>query len=478
VTKFRTRLLITDCSFINNTAPYGGAIANMDSCVSVEISRCVFKGNTATEAGGAIYDTSWSKTAVYNSLIVGNSAPRSSVWHQGTRPAGSATPPRKLIGCTVASNKSTSTSSTDYAVVLNGKDSIENCIFWDNATGSGQQLSPPTGPAFISTNIIQGGMAGSLATITLGPLFKSPGSSSAAPFPATASYDYHLANASPAIDLGLTGITAPAGLNNLDLDDNARTYGPAPDLGAYEQSYCLLPTVRIMPNPVFICLSAEDSVLLTASGGAGAGTYTWIGKGISGGGAIKGSTLWAKDSGIYHVMSYDSASGCRGQASVNVRVIPKMTPVITRTGSVLSVPPVYSSYQWFRNWVLIPGAISNTYTPTTNGVYTIRVMIRAAECTDSASYDMKNVGVGSGATTGIFEGLRIAPNPATGGRFNISLNAKQAVKEVSITITDITGRELLSRQFANPGKSFFEEINLSGAAKGMYFVRIGRMARC
>ncbi|MBS1630933.1 MAG: hypothetical protein JST27_12830, partial [Bacteroidetes bacterium] len=190
-TPHRSRLLITDCTFINNTAPYGGAIANTDSAVSVEISRCIFKGNSATEAGGVIYDTSWSKTSVYNSLFVGNSALRSSVWHQGTRPPGSAAPPRKLIGCTIASNKDSSTSSSDYALVLNGKDSIENCIFWDNATGSGQQISPGTG-SYINNNIIQGGASGSTSTYTVNPLFVSPGSSSSAPFSATSSYDYHL----------------------------------------------------------------------------------------------------------------------------------------------------------------------------------------------------------------------------------------------------------------------------------------------
>lgn len=69
-------------------------------------------------------------------------------------------------------------------------------------------------------------------------------------------------------------------------------------------------------------------------------------------------------------------------------------------------------------------------------------------------------------------GVGLFPNPATDGRFNISLDAKQPMKEVSITISDITGREMMSRQYAHPGKSFFEEFNLSGAARGMYFVRI------
>ncbi|MBS1629927.1 MAG: T9SS type A sorting domain-containing protein [Bacteroidetes bacterium] len=68
--------------------------------------------------------------------------------------------------------------------------------------------------------------------------------------------------------------------------------------------------------------------------------------------------------------------------------------------------------------------------------------------------------------------VSLFPNPATGGRFHLSLDAKQPMKEVSVRISDVTGREVLSRQFSNPGKRLFEEMNLSGAAPGMYFVRI------
>jgi len=84
-------------------------------------------------------------------------------------------------------------------------------------------------------------------------------------------------------------------------------------------------------------------------------------------------------------------------------------------------------------------------------------------------FDLLPVGVSELSN---IRGIGLFPNPATDGRFNISLDAKQAIKEIAVTVTDITGREVLSRQYANPGSSFFEEINLSGAARGMYFVRI------
>ncbi len=81
------------------------------------------------------------------------------------------------------------------------------------------------------------------------------------------------------------------------------------------------------------------------------------------------------------------------------------------------------------------------------------------------------------ATTGVeaeggITSFGLFPNPATGGRFNVSFDAKQAIREASVTVTDAAGRQVYSKTYLGVGASFFREVNLSGAAPGVYFVKV------
>lgn len=64
------------------------------------------------------------------------------------------------------------------------------------------------------------------------------------------------------------------------------------------------------------------------------------------------------------------------------------------------------------------------------------------------------------------------PNPCTDGYFNISFDTKQSMKEVSIKVSDATGRQVYARSYAGTGTSFFKEVDIRGAAKGLYFVKV------
>ena len=62
---------VSDCLFIGNSAPMGGAIYDEDGLHSV--SGCVFYGNSA-ESGGAFYENAWGPSEFHHCTFVANSA--------------------------------------------------------------------------------------------------------------------------------------------------------------------------------------------------------------------------------------------------------------------------------------------------------------------------------------------------------------------------------------------------------------------
>jgi hypothetical protein len=64
------------------------------------------------------------------------------------------------------------------------------------------------------------------------------------------------------------------------------------------------------------------------------------------------------------------------------------------------------------------------------------------------------------------------PNPATDGHFNVSFDAGQAVKTATVTVTNVTGQRVLRQAYSPAGNSFFKEIDMGAAAKGIYFVEV------
>ncbi len=67
--------------------------------------------------------------------------------------------------------------------------------------------------------------------------------------------------------------------------------------------------------------------------------------------------------------------------------------------------------------------------------------------------------------------LAIYPNP-NNGFFNVSFSAASTIRQLDITVRDITGRILVQKSFTGVSGNFKQEIDLSNEAKGMYFVEI------
>jgi len=67
------------------------------------------------------------------------------------------------------------------------------------------------------------------------------------------------------------------------------------------------------------------------------------------------------------------------------------------------------------------------------------------------------------------ENLMMYPNPSD-GKFKVSFSSQHVIKNLEISITNMTGQQVFAKSYTNSNGEFNTEIDLSGAARGVYFV--------
>jgi len=133
-------------------------------------------------------------------------------------------------------------------------------------------------------------------------------------------------------------------------------------------------------------------------------------------------------------------------------------PVISAAGSILIVNPVATSYQWYLNGTLIPGATAQAYPVTQPGVYTV-VTHGAGSCEGiSAGYTVTNVGINE-ISSDIF---KLYPNP-NNGLFTLET---ALFLGTDIIIYDVLGRQVYQKQLLINKES----IDMSGTTNGTYYL--------
>ena len=224
-------------------------------------------------------------------------------------------------------------------------------------------------------------------------------------------------------------------------------------------------TVSIIPAPPAVITAAGpvtfcqgDEVILNANRGNNL-SYQWSYNGL----AVTGATsfnLTAALSGVYTVTIFDGACPATSTA-VTVTVNPFPAAVITVTSGVDMSTGVFTSYQWYRNGVLIPGATAQNYSATQDGYYGV-VVTDAAGCSATSSIqritalDISNVG-------GAILPVMIWPNP-TEGMLHI-----EAARPVNIAITSMDGKLLVGADKATT-------VDISQLPQGLYLIRIADAA--
>jgi hypothetical protein len=212
-------------------------------------------------------------------------------------------------------------------------------------------------------------------------------------------------------------------------------------------------------NPSASFCSGHSTVLTTNIAGITGAVYQWADNGV----IIPSATAPTYDANMTGVFSCSvTVSGGSGTCVAvtppyTVTVFPLPSPVASFNGVALVTASVYTSYQWYRNYVAVPGATSDTWTPVTNGSYMVDVDSNG--CPGYSNAVLYTGFINAGVAPVNPASIHIFPNPASNV---VHVESPVAVRAV---ITGIEGKAYIDQQNA-------KDINIAGLANGLYLILI------
>ncbi|MBX7155004.1 MAG: T9SS type A sorting domain-containing protein, partial [Bacteriodetes bacterium] len=178
-------------------------------------------------------------------------------------------------------------------------------------------------------------------------------------------------------------------------------------------------------------------------------------------------TITISVSGSYTVKVTNSG-GCTAVSSPTVVTVnpTPAKPIITEVNKQLT-SSASNGYQWIAGTTDIPGATQQTYAPSTNGKYRVRVKnSNGCESTSDAYDFITNSVIEDGETAG----LTLQPNPASESiTFSITTEREE---EVEVTILNLTGQEVLHINMGNQSGRIGKTMELENMASGVYTLRL------
>ncbi len=151
--------------------------------------------------------------------------------------------------------------------------------------------------------------------------------------------------------------------------------------------------------------------------------------------------------------------------TITVNAIPA-TPVITANGAVLT-SSASTGNQWYLNSAIVPNAISQTYTATQNGNYTVIVTVSGCSSTASAAVNVINAGIDQSNNNYFFS---VYPNPNE-GNFNVSFNvASKATYKLELRNT--LGQLVYNETLTDFSGSYSKQMDVSQFGKGIYLISL------
>ena len=177
--------------------------------------------------------------------------------------------------------------------------------------------------------------------------------------------------------------------------------------------------------------------------------------------APSGNNTWTT-SGTYTDILTNSL-GCDSTITINLTIVdlPDTMVTVSQNTDTLMANLAGATYQWLdcdNGYMPVAGATNQMFVPSNNSNYAVAVTMNG--CTDTSGCHA----VMPVSTFGIFtQSITLYPNPTLG---QIQLDLGQVYKEITIQITDVSGKVVQNRHF-NGQQLIQLELN---QAAGVYFI--------
>ncbi len=225
------------------------------------------------------------------------------------------------------------------------------------------------------------------------------------------------------------------------------------------------------PGPGTTTLTAPPGAFIVKLG-CGDTTSAYLSVTACGSYTLNGKTYTAD--GIYtQILPNANASGCDSTIILDLKFSPPDPPVITVNKYVLGTTQIYTSYQWIKDRVVIPGATDPTYLVTENADYQVSITNDKGCANISAIYTVNNVGIDD--LYGIGRQISIYPNPVHTG--HVTIKSAPGLNGGTVRFFNLLGQTMDT--YANLYGDVFT-FDISTYANGIYLAEVteaGRRAR-
>ena len=233
------------------------------------------------------------------------------------------------------------------------------------------------------------------------------------------------------------------GIYSIEVENSSGCVGTA--------NYCFSPVTLTASGPTTFCQG--ELVTLSVNNST---NQVWSTNSLN-------STITIANSGTYSVTAFNAGANCSVNLQQQVVVNSLPSPTIIFSGNQIQTQ-VFSTYQWYLNGIIIPGANAQTYTLNENGQYTVEVTNNSGCSSTSAVYNINNLGL----ENKVINAMNIYPNPTKSGEILYFSLQENLSGKTRVKIVNQIGKIVYIAQL----DKFPSQIQLPQLARGMYYIEL------